>query len=82
MNAKIALGATLLLTTLDPTTLRVIKNVSLVLSILGLLLAIGWLAVRQARSRAKAWTHDFLLDVQDELKFPAESRFRWSIGRD
>ena len=59
---------------MDPTTLRVIKHVSLVLSILGLLLAIGWLAVRQANRRSKKWTHDFLLDVQDELIFPAESR--------
>jgi hypothetical protein len=59
---------------IDPTTLRVIKHVSVVLSILTLLVAIGWLAVKQATSRARAWTRDFLLDVQDELRFPADSR--------
>jgi uncharacterized membrane protein YeiB len=74
MNTTITLGAILVLPTVDPTTLRVIKHVSLVLSILGLLAAIGWLAVKQAKDRAKAWTHDFLLDVQDELIFPTDSR--------
>jgi hypothetical protein len=59
---------------IDPTTLHVIKHVSLVLSILVMLLTIGWLAVWQANGRAKKWTHDFLLDVHDELIFPAESR--------
>jgi hypothetical protein len=58
----------------DPTTLRVVKHVSLVLSILGLLVAIGWLAVEQAKGRAKAWTHGFLLDPTDELTFPTDSR--------
>ena len=74
MNATITFVAILLLPTLDPTTLRVIKHVSLVMSILGLLMAIGWLAVRQAKGRAKTWTSDFLRDVQDELRFPADSR--------
>ncbi len=59
---------------MDPTTLRVIKHVSLVLTILSILLAIGWFAVWQANGRAKAWTHDFLLDVNEELTFPADSR--------
>jgi hypothetical protein len=59
---------------MDPTTLRVIKHVALVLSTLGLLLLIGWLAVKQADGRAKTWTHDFLLDPTDDLTFPADSR--------
>jgi hypothetical protein len=67
-------SATARSSSMDPTTLRVIKHVSLVLSILGLLLAIGWLAVRQANGRARKWTHDFLLDVQDELIFSPDSR--------
>jgi hypothetical protein len=58
----------------DPTNVRVIKHVSLVLSIVGLFVAVGWLAVWQARNRAKQWTHQFLLAVEDTLTFPAETR--------